>query len=57
MARGKSPGCDPRGESFCIYCQHEYRTVNRLRTHVLSKHADTIRAAAYRDAERLGLSG
>lgn len=52
----ESPGPDLRGESFCVYCQREYRTASRLRTHVLRRHADTIRARAYRDAETAGES-
>ena len=34
-------------EVFCLYCQHEYTTPNRLRGHVLRKHQDTYRANAF----------
>lgn len=31
-------------ESFCIYCQKEYGTPNKLDRHLLKAHKDSIRA-------------
>lgn len=34
-------------ETLCIYCQREYDSPGRLRTHVLRMHPGTYRASAY----------
>ena len=34
-------------ETFCYYCQRDYKTPKQLRTHVLKIHPATYRAAAY----------
>jgi hypothetical protein len=40
-------GLTPEQETFCVYCQRDYKTPQRLRTHVLKVHPATIRAAVY----------
>jgi hypothetical protein len=34
-------------ETFCVYCQRDYRSPQRLKTHVITHHPLTHRALAY----------
>jgi hypothetical protein len=45
-------GLTPAQETFCVYCQRDYKSPQRLRTHVLKTHAATWRAAAYMKEEQ-----
>lgn len=47
-------GLTPETETFCVYCQRDHKTPQRLRTHVLKAHPATYRAAVYLNEDKEG---
>jgi hypothetical protein len=45
-------GLTPETETFCVYCQRDYKTPQKLKTHVLKIHTATHRAAAYMNEDK-----
>lgn len=35
---------DPYWDTFCVYCQRHYKTVGRLKRHLIIKHSGTYAA-------------
>jgi hypothetical protein len=44
------PEYDILTETFCLYCQEEFRAHTQLQEHVLSEHPDTYAASSILDA-------